>query len=244
MIMKKLSSKQNFSQTFFTLIELLVVIAIIAILAAILLPALNSARERGRSASCINNLKQSGVAFAMYADQSDGFNGMSSAGGSSSTPWFVRWPGLLAGEYGNNNFMTMNQQLCPSIIPNGLQTSKPTDKITLPNGKQKNQCWIGYGCSWNYISTDYRAEVKVGSVTHYFIVTKALPNPSSMFLLVDSFNETDEVQDVAPISSTSKAYPVHGKSANMLLGDGHVSSVQKDALQAEYGITETDISNR
>jgi prepilin-type N-terminal cleavage/methylation domain-containing protein len=77
----------------FTLIELLVVIAIIAILAALLLPALASAKEKGRQSACINSVRQQTLAVLMYADENNDFlppTAYNDANGNE-----MDWPALL-----------------------------------------------------------------------------------------------------------------------------------------------------
>ncbi|MGD1043189.1 MAG: type II secretion system protein, partial [Sedimentisphaerales bacterium] len=64
---RKAHALRSFSKEGFTLVELLVVIAIIALLMAVLLPALNRAREQGKRIVCLNNLKQLTLGWMNYA---------------------------------------------------------------------------------------------------------------------------------------------------------------------------------
>ncbi|MBR7106972.1 MAG: DUF1559 domain-containing protein [Lentisphaeria bacterium] len=107
----------------FTLIELLVVIAIIAILAAILLPALQSARERGKTTGCISNMKNVVTALNMYADNNkDLFPAAYSVYGKNSSGKDINygWAGILSinGELPRSQRATGAATRCPAWDPN------------------------------------------------------------------------------------------------------------------------------
>lgn len=210
----------------FTAIELLVVVGIIALLATMLLPLLNGARIKARTAACANIEKQWGMAFEMYSADNNGVLFYQDSGtntwddptinnGKESNPYVE----YFGGDKRSPTDKMLRMRACPAVVanmtPGQLLTTGPHNySLSLPYTFQGAIGW---------------QQPKANSAGTY-INLRGLPKPSEYLILMDTENG-GTLSAGKLVNNTKNIRDRHGNTFNVLFGDFHVENVPYSILQ-------------
>ncbi len=235
----KKNNRKEFMKKRFTLIELLIVIAIIAILAAMLLPALNKAKQKSKAITCLSQQKQIGTAFIMYAGDYNDW--MVPVQKRNVLPNDGRWMYTIIPYLGAST--TVNPQdawlgkrkilICPETT---AQSSVP-DEILLGG-------YLGTNYLWNDLLGFYNATTGVwqpidgGAKGGYWRKLSNARQPSKALVMVDGRPKTFWKGTYYFYSSVSDTFTKsciswrHNGFDNGLYADGHSKSKNFRAINA------------
>ena len=211
----------------FTLIELLVVIAIIAILASILMPALSSARERGRMTQCAGNIGSVVKAALQYAEDNSDYIAINDDNKSRAWTWYIK-----------NKYVQTKVKYCPA------------------NPKKSTNVWRTYGIyrydldgsaaggSWYTIKKPFIGDFAVNQSKFKCYALRKMRNHSSVLLFADTSGSTGTTfagygyWAFAPrwYTENTAVSLHHNERANIGFADGHTANFGPGGL-AEMSFT-------
>ena len=229
----RISTRKGKIVRVFTILELLIVISVIAILASLLLPALNSAREKAQAITCTGNLKQIGAAFVIYSGEYFPVAARDQWGNPGSFAWLFEqdFYSLIKGGKGKNYFCPTSIGKLSALFVNGNAHYNTY-------GAKIGPWHVAYE---NKYATTNRPYLTVGDLddsgermcARSLLLVGKLRNPSDYFFVTDSMRSDSNHLSFWKIDRNDSRFgfgAVHARRANTLCADGHVAALSASEI--------------
>lgn len=210
----------------FTLIELLTVIAIIGILAAIIIPVVGSVRAKAKSATCVSNLRQIGIALNLYAAANR--NMLPAAYDSSITGswWTKRWEWAIQ-SYLEDRKAAQHTDALSAVFDGVFRCpSKPNFDLAGPSDVERQS----YGM--NAFNNGASGASKARGIASF-------SQPSNVMLVIDTNTGSPSIYNGDIVNGAAYGARWHQERDNVLFADGHVAALARGELNY-YLVKNTD----